>query len=215
MSRFRQLVRAGLAATLPRRCYLVRGPRRSRAICLTFDDGPHPVHTPHYLDLLAARQVRATFFVIGENAARHPDLVRRMVADGHAVGNHSYSHPRREDLSARAMAQDIRRGADVIRDICGVAPTLYRPPRGVLAARDLWHLGWSGHTVVLWNQDPKDFSRQDSREVVDWFRARPPESGDVVLLHDVHPFSLAALPELISSARQRNLAFSTIHDWIK
>jgi len=209
----RQFARAGLAATLPRRWYLVHGPRRSGSICLTFDDGPHPDYTPMYLDLLAAQNVKATFFVIGENAERHPELVRRMAAEGHTIGNHTYSHPRREMLSSRQMAEDIHRGAEVIRSICGTPPTLYRPPRGAITIFDFIRLVRSGQSVILWNRDPKDFARTDEREVVEWFQSNPLESGDVVLLHDVHRFSLAALGTVIAKVRQQQMGFSTIRDW--
>jgi peptidoglycan-N-acetylglucosamine deacetylase len=213
VSRTRQWMRAGLAAVLPRRSFLVRGPRTSRSVCLTFDDGPHPVYTPQYLDLLAAHKATATFFVVGQNVERFPDLVRRMVAEGHTVGNHTYSHPRREELTARRMAEDVRRGADVIRGVCGTTATLYRPPRGKVTAADLCGLVWSRQTVVLWNRDPKDFARRSGQEVINWFRAHPPESGDLILLHDVHPHSLAVLPEVIGLARRRGFEFASVSRW--
>jgi peptidoglycan-N-acetylglucosamine deacetylase len=212
-SGIRQLARAALAAAIPRRSFLVRGPRRCRSICLTFDDGPHPEFTPRYLDLLAEHQVPATFFVVGQNAERHPGLVRRMLADGHAVGNHTYSHRRRAELSTRGMAEEIRRGAQAVRDVCGQFPSLFRPPGGKVTAADLWGLFWSGQTVVLWNQDPKDFAGHDGQEVVDWFRSHTPQSGDLVLLHDVHQHALVALPEVISTARRNGIGFASICDW--
>src|SRR5204863_8624195 len=88
----RQFIRAGFIATLPRRLLLARGPSGSASVCLTFDDGPHPHHTPRLLDLLKDQRVTATFFVIGRWAARYPELVRRIAAEGHLVGNHTFSH---------------------------------------------------------------------------------------------------------------------------
>jgi len=166
-----------------------------------------------YLDLLAANNVKATFFVIGEHAERHPEIVRRIVAEGHAIGNHTYSHPHRAMLSARQMADDIRRGAQVIQGICGIAPNLYRPPRGAFTLRDFVHLVSSGQSVVLWNRDPKDYSRTSEQEVVAWFRANPVQSGDVVLLHDAHRHSLTAVAEVIAAARQQGNDFCLVRNW--
>jgi peptidoglycan-N-acetylglucosamine deacetylase len=209
----RQFIRAGLAQVLPRRRYLVRGPRRSRQVCLTFDDGPHPELTPRYLDLLAALGVRATFFLVGRNAEQFPELVRRMLTDGHTVGNHSYTHPNRGSVTRRQMAEDIRRGAEAIAAVCGQQPTIYRPPHGAVTAAELCRLLCSNLTVVLWNKDPKDFACQREHEVSDWFGAQPPESGDVILMHDVHPHSLDALPQLVAQARQARLDFGTVSEW--
>ena len=112
------------------------------------------------------------------------------------------------------MADDIHRGAEVIRSICGSLPTLYRPPRGAITVSDFIRLRKSGQSVILWNRDPKDFARTDEREVSDWFQENPLESGDVVLLHDVHRFSLAALGTVIAKIRQQGMGFSTIRDWV-
>src|SRR4029450_1220019 len=95
----RQSIRRGLAATLPRRVFLTYGPSRSMSVCLTFDDGPHPVLTPRLLDVLAVLRVGAPFFLIRREAEKYPDVVRRMSNEGHCVGHHSYSHPPRMSLT--------------------------------------------------------------------------------------------------------------------
>jgi peptidoglycan/xylan/chitin deacetylase (PgdA/CDA1 family) len=213
VSLVRQTLRRGLAAVLPRRVYLTHGPARSRAVCLTFDDGPHPDLTPPLLDLLARLGVRATFFVIGQEVEKHPELVRRMAAEGHAVGNHSYSHPAREALTARAAAAEVAGGADAVARVLGRPPSLYRPPRGKVTAGDLWRLWRAGTTTVLWSTDPKDYAKAAAAEVRAWFRERPPAAGDLILLHDVCPHALEILPDLVGEARCRGLGFSTVPEW--
>ena len=212
----RQIVRRGLAASLPRRVYMTQGPRRSSSVCLTFDDGPHPEVTPRLLDLLRDLRVPGTFFLIGREAEKYPDLVRRMAAEGHVVGNHSYSHPRRESLSRHEAAAEVTNGAAAIGRILGKPPTLYRPPRGKVTVGDMWRLWREGTTTVLWNVDPKDCSvRRTTAEVEAWFRDRPLESGDLVLLHDDQTKVLDVLPELIAVTRDRKLNFATVEAWTK
>jgi peptidoglycan/xylan/chitin deacetylase (PgdA/CDA1 family) len=180
---------------------------------LTFDDGPHPDLTPRLLDLLATERVPGTFFLIGREAEQHPEIVRRIVAEGHAVGSHSYSHPVRSSLSAREAAEEVSRGAGAIARITGRSPSLYRPPRGKLTAGDLWRLGRGRLTTVLWNVDPRDYATDTGDEVRSWFKSHPLRAGDLVLLHDTRPHALEILPELFAAARANGLNFATVEAW--
>lgn len=211
---FRRVARDTLSATLPTRLLLSQGPRRSRSVCLTFDDGPHPVHTPRLLDVLQDQGVRATFFVVGREVERHPEIVRRMVAAGHLVGNHTFSHSAPGTVSARQLIDEVRRTDDLLTPILGQAPRLFRPPHGKVTAAKLLRLWGSSRTVVLWNADPRDFARSEPGEVLGWFRDRPLRGGDLVLMHDNVPHSIEALPELIEESRRRGLDFTTPSDWI-
>jgi peptidoglycan/xylan/chitin deacetylase (PgdA/CDA1 family) len=213
-SRLRQLVRGGLAAVLPRRWFLVRGSPRSRSVCLTFDDGPHPEHTPRVLDVLKAERLRATFFVVGREAERHPEVVRRIVAEGHELGHHSYFHGAPSRTSPGQLMDEVRRTRDVLARVAGRSPTLFRPPHGKLTSGKLLRLWQGGLTVVLWNVDPKDCYCQGPEELRDWFQARPLRGGDVVLMHDNKPHGAAVLSELIRETRRRGLAFATPLDWL-
>ena len=211
---FRQLVRGAMAAALPRRQFLVSGPRQSNSVCLTFDDGPDPEHTPRVLDALQAAGVPATVFVIGERAERHPDLIRRIVAEGHALGDHSFTHSDPRKTSARQLLGEVRRTRAVLTDLVGKAPTLFRPPHGKLTAGKFLGLWREGLTVVLWNVDPKDFSRGSDDELRGWFRDRPLRGGDVVLFHDDRPHAAGVLAELVRAGRDRGLTFTTPLAWL-
>jgi peptidoglycan/xylan/chitin deacetylase (PgdA/CDA1 family) len=182
---------------------------------LTFDDGPHPEHTPRLLDLLKDQRVTATFFVIGQRATRHPELVRRMAAEGHLVGNHSFSHSEPRATTARQLLDEVRQTRDLLAEVLGGPTTLFRPPRGQVTAWKLWRLWRAGQTVVLWNVDPKDFAQTSADAVRAWFRDRPLRGGDVVLMHDNHPHAAELLPDLITDARQRGLTFTTPAHWIE
>jgi peptidoglycan/xylan/chitin deacetylase (PgdA/CDA1 family)/glycosyltransferase involved in cell wall biosynthesis len=207
---WKRWTKAALTTLLPRRLFLSQGPARSGAVCLTFDDGPHPEHTPQLLDVLKREDVRATFFVVGTQAASHPELVRRIVAEGHAIGNHTYSHAEPRQTSAGSLLAEVQRTRDLLRELLGAAPTLFRPPHGKLSALKLWRLWRAGQTVVLWNVDPKDFARRDGEEIRTWFKSRPLHAGDVVLMHDNRPHAAAVIPDLVRDARARGLAFTTL-----
>jgi glycosyltransferase involved in cell wall biosynthesis/peptidoglycan/xylan/chitin deacetylase (PgdA/CDA1 family) len=212
---WRQLVRRGLAVLMPRSLFMVRGPRLNRSVCLTFDDGPHPELTPPLLDFLRHENVPATFFLVGQEAEKYPELVRRMAAEGHAIGSHSYSHPKRTELSRPQLVEEVSRGKAVVDRILGSPTSLYRPPNGKVTARDLWWMWRHGLSVVLWNIDPRDFASTTSNQVRAWFADRVLQAGDVVLFHDTHPHALGVLPELVRTVRERGLTFTTVNKWLE
>jgi len=209
----RQLLRSGMAAGLPRRMFMVAGPPDSRAVSLTFDDGPHPEHTPALLDRLAAHDIRATFFVLGRNAEKHPDLVRRMSAEGHDVGHHSFTHGEPATTSARELVAESWRTARLLGELLGRRPRLFRPPHGKITAGKALGLWASGQTIVLWNQDPKDFSCGSAEALRAWFVGRPFAGGDVVLLHDVHPYAAQAMDAIAVAVRAAGLGFCPVSAW--
>lgn len=213
-SSLRQVVRRAMAATLPKRLFMVAGPRGSDAVCLTFDDGPHPEHTPRLLDCLAALSVPATFFVLGRQAVRHPDLVQRMAAEGHVVGHHSWSHGEPSATSSRALAEEAQRTEALLTELTGKRPRLFRPPHGKLTAGKAARLWAHGQTIVLWNRDPKDFSCRSAHALRSWVTRSPLVGGDVVLLHDVHPHAIEALDDLVRATRARGLRFTTPLAWL-
>jgi peptidoglycan-N-acetylglucosamine deacetylase len=194
--------------------FLVRGPQGSREVCLTFDDGPHPEHTPRLLEVLGNHGIVSTFFVVGQQARRYPELVRRLAAEGHVVGHHSYYHAHPGRTSARQLLEEVQQTSDLLSGLLGQAPELFRPPHGKLTGAKLWQLWRAGQTVVLWNVDPKDFALHSAGEALTWFQSRPLQGGDIVLFHDTHPFAAEILPELIRATRQRGLSFTTPRHWL-
>lgn len=211
---WRQWARRVMGQTLPRRLLLVQGPRSSSAVALTFDDGPDPVHTPRLLDVLQQLAIPATFFVIGEKAERYPDLVRRIVAEGHALGGHSYSHSRPETTSARQLMAEVGRTCKLIEDMTGESTPLFRPPHGKLTFGKLVGLWAKGQSVVLWNVDPKDFACRSADEVTRRLKAQPPQGGDVVLMHDSVAYAPDVVPKLADDVVGRGLRFTTVVPWV-
>lgn len=210
----RQVLRRGLAAILPKRMFLVGGSRRSGQICLTFDDGPHPEFTPPLLDALARHNVKATFFVIGREAERYPEIVRRIAAEGHILGNHTWSHPDPRTMTSRELTDEVRRTAKLLFELTGIDGLPFRPPRGKVTAPQMWDMWRRGQTIVLWNNDPRDYAQQTHGELSATLRAHPPQSGDIVLLHDSHPHAASAVNDIVRDVRARGLSFATPLDWL-
>lgn len=163
---------------------LCRARTTRRAIALTFDDGPHPERTPRVLDALRKHGAHATFFVTGKNAAAHPDIVRRIMAEGHTIGNHTYSHPANFPwLGQSKMKHDIDRCDTALEKITGHRPTLFRPPFGITNPPLARALG-GRYTVAGWDIRSLDtIARRPRQRVFERVRRRL-RPGAVVLLHD-------------------------------
>ncbi len=214
MSALRQLLRRTLAAALPRTRFLVRGPADSAGVALTFDDGPDPEITPRLLDRLGEHDVRATFFVVGQHAERHPALVRRMVQEGHAVGHHSWSHGEPSQTSAATLAAEVQRCTELLASLGVVATDRFRPPKGQLTAAKLGRLLGAGQRIVLWSEDPKDYAMTAATPLYDWIRRTTFRAGDIVLLHDVRPHCVDALPALVAAIAASSLRAVSLDAWL-
>lgn len=200
-------IKTVLRACLPARWVLYRAPRAGDRIALTFDDGPNPEYTARVSSLLKSEGARATFFLVGEQARRHPQLVAQLAADGHELGNHSMTHAEFDRISYRELAGEIEApyglwddsGQPVLRN------RYFRPPKGVVNARVFYYCLRRGYRIVLWSADPKDFRAPSAAAVLQHFESRPLRGGDIVLLHDKVESTFAALPALLASLRARGL----------
>lgn len=209
---YRQLVKSVCTRLLPPSLWLTTLPQRAGEVALTFDDGPDPTWTPRVLDQLAEADVVATFFVIGEQASRHPDLVRRMVAEGHTVGQHSFYHREPSVTSARELVSEVKRTRLALEQIVGQRISLFRPPKGKLTLNKLLRLWLAGQTVVLWTVDPRDYRMQDMQQMVDWCSGYAPHDGDIVLLHDRFSYAATAVPLIADRVRASGRTFARVPD---
>jgi peptidoglycan/xylan/chitin deacetylase (PgdA/CDA1 family) len=187
-----------------------------KVVALTFDDGPHPAFTPQILDILKRYGVRATFFLIGARAERYPDLARRIVAEGHEIGDHTYSHP--ADLPRKdwdAICREIVKGADAIERVTGVRPKLFRPPRGYLNYRVHTAAQLCGFTVVLWtvSADHHDAPTPEAMAQRVFKLVHP---GAIVLMHDgripTRWKDVKALPLILDGLRRQGYRFVTVSE---
>jgi peptidoglycan/xylan/chitin deacetylase (PgdA/CDA1 family) len=191
MNLWRQAIRAAMSVVLPSERCLVRGWRRAPddvpMLSLTFDDGPHPEHTPAVLDALAKWNLTATFFVVGREARRYPKLVEQIVAAGHALGNHTYTHGEPREVTPEAFLAEVDQTDQLLTTWCNPRPHWVRPPKGELTwpkFRGLWQ---AGRGIALWSVDPRDYAMTSSAQATAWVKSYKPRHGDVILLHDRVP----------------------------
>jgi peptidoglycan-N-acetylglucosamine deacetylase len=200
-----------------------------RTIALTFDDGPTPQLTPHVLDILDGARIRATFFVIGDLAQRHPDLVRRARDAGHQIENHSQDHRSAAVLDRGRVRAAMERGADTVERLTGRRSMWYRPPRGEVTSATLISARETGHVIALWSlarDDHGELTDADSAGVTRHLTTQV-KPGDIVDLHDGlgrsalegpvdaqlltrRSAELAALPEVLRSWAAAGYAFATL-----
>jgi peptidoglycan/xylan/chitin deacetylase (PgdA/CDA1 family) len=183
-------------------------------IAMTFDDGPSEKLTPKLLDLLAAHNIKATFFVIGENLAEHPEIVSRAAREGHEIGNHSWSHPNLGKMSDEAVRRQLRQTDDAIRQATGKRPTLMRPPYGSLSQRQKqWIHDEFGYRIVLWDVDPLDWKRPGPT-VISHRILSETRPGSIVLSHDIHPGTIEAMHDTLDQLEAKGFKFVTVSELI-
>ena len=183
-------------------------------VAMTFDDGPSAKLTPKLLDLLAAHHIKATFFLIGENAAEHPELVAREMREGHEVGNHSWSHPSFGKMSDEGVRNQLRRTDDAIRNATGNRPSLMRPPYGSISPRQKkWINQEFGYKIVLWDVDPLDWRRPGSNTVCNRI-VKNTRAGSIILAHDIHPGTIDAMPCVLNQLEGKGFKFVTVSELI-
>jgi peptidoglycan/xylan/chitin deacetylase (PgdA/CDA1 family) len=196
---------------------LNRLPQHEDAVSVTFDDGPNPEATPRILDVLAAHEVRATFFVLGRHAERWPHLVRRMADEGHQIGNHGYWHRKLHRRLPGYVRDDLTRGTDSIVQAGGVTPRLFRAPHGFRSPWVTPIASSLGQRTVGWTLGVWDSARPGAPEIVRRALAGM-HARSILLLHDGDGYdadgdrlqTAEALPHIIVGLRERGLRFVTL-----
>jgi peptidoglycan/xylan/chitin deacetylase (PgdA/CDA1 family) len=187
-----------------------------KVIALTFDDGPWPISTVQVLDILKQNQIKATFFVTGQNVKNYPDLLKQESAEGHIIGNHTWHH-RYQFLNPQAAANEIDNTAELIYQIAGVKTNLFRPPGGFMHNKVTAYARNSNYAIVLWSSDSVDYSRPAIPKLINnVFKDAKP--GGIVLMHDGggnRSKTVQALPEIIASFRKRGYRFVTVPELLE
>ena len=183
-------------------------------IAMTFDDGPHGANTPRLLDMLKQRHIHATFFFVGQCVEEFPDIVKRIVAEGHEVANHSWSHPQLSRMNDASVHDQLQKTQDAIVQACGVTPKIMRPPYGAFTSRQCaWANGNWGYKVILWDVDPLDWKIRNSEHVKAEI-LKQTVNGSIILSHDIHKTTVDAMPETLDALLSKGFKFVTVSELI-
>ncbi|WP_248925998.1 polysaccharide deacetylase family protein [Paenibacillus hamazuiensis] len=195
-------------------------PTAEKVISLTFDDGPHPEDTAQILDLLKMYHAHATFFIVGNKAERNPELLKRELAEGHELANHTYSHPYfRRSTPKETILRELEQTQETINRIAGVKTNLFRPPGGFYSDKLVQTVRQSGYTVVLWSWhlDTEDWKspgvQRIASNVLNHVR-----NGDIVLFHDWvegKSDTIDALKLILPELEKRGYRFVTVSELLK
>lgn len=173
-------------------------------VAITFDDGPNPKTTPQILETLKKHQVKVTFFLLGERAAKYPDLVKRISAEGHDLGNHTYNHTRLSTLSKKDIEREIVDTQNIIKKISEKNPVLFRPPYGTINDDVISITRKHGLKIVLWSVDPQEYDSQSTKERVMKVIEETIRPNSIILSHDTKEQTMKILPELLQFLKKNN-----------
>ena len=180
------------------------------SVLLSFDDGIHPVYTPQVLDILNAHQIKAVFFLIGKEIKGHEAIVRRMKDEGHCIGNHSYAHSFWFDMkSTNNMLNEINKTNELIHSITGKTPVFFRPPYGVTNPNLARAVQKSNMQSMGWTLRSMDTVAKSSNQLLQKLKNET-KQGDIILLHDRCPLTVAVLTDYILFCKQQDFTFTTL-----
>jgi peptidoglycan/xylan/chitin deacetylase (PgdA/CDA1 family) len=192
-------------------------PNAKKMVALTFDDGPNGVFTARILDALHESRAPASFFVLGSNAERYPDLIKRIAAEGHLIGNHTFRHSRFDQVTKAEMEKDIADGSIAIEALTGMKPRWFRPPYGINGEGLEEACRRQGLVIAGWSLDANDWNPHPVEELVEAIVSQV-TPGDIILLHDgweTRPdadrhLTAAAVPVIIDKLRQAGFVLVTL-----
>lgn len=183
-------------------------PKEEKKIALTFDDGPHPQFTEALLDGLKERGIQATFFVTGEHAKLHPDIIERMNKEGHIIGNHTYSHIQLTQNNRERFKEELIKTNQILTEITGEEVLFVRPPYGT------WDRSFEAELnmfPVFWNVDPLDWCSNDTSSVVNRVLKKADENA-IILMHDYYESSVIAALQIVDELQKRGYSFVTVEE---
>jgi peptidoglycan/xylan/chitin deacetylase (PgdA/CDA1 family) len=198
-----------LLGLLPEKLVMTRT-RDAALRYLSFDDGPEPGHTPKLLDTLARHEVKASFFLVGEKIEQYPEIVQRIVADGHMIGNHSYSHWSFDNMNLTKQLDEVYRTDALLRLFDDRPHHRMRPPHGYVGAQLLAHFARRKRSLVYWSYDSLDYQDRPVEALIDRLRNDPPAPGDIVLMHDASDKAADALDVLLPEWLSQGMRFAAL-----
>jgi peptidoglycan-N-acetylglucosamine deacetylase len=175
-------------------------------ISITFDDGPSE-HTARLLDILKDKNVKSTFYLLGQEVAKRPDITRRIVTEGHTLGNHTYHHPDLAKIDDQRVFEEISKTQNIIYEITGHYPLTYRPPYGSSRAISPRY----PMDEIMWSVDSQDWKIQDINQIIE-STTKDVKSGDIILFHDTYGTTVDAIPQVITKLQEKGFTLVTVED---
>lgn len=207
----------------PQEGIIRRGPKDKKVVSLTFDDGPSPRYTPAILDILKDKGVKATFFVTGKQVLKHSQIARRIVQEGHDIGNHTYAHRELSPSTRRIVLSQVRKAERAIKTVTGANPHLFRPPRGIYSNAVRKLLLEEGYQIILWTVSTVDWRGVSAKTIVRRVN-RYARNGSIILFHDNSSLfrrnrakrknTVEALPLVINNLRERGLEIIPVSEML-
>lgn len=188
-----------------------------KKIALTFDDGPSVKYTETILGILAENDAKATFFVIGENAQNHPELISAEIEAGHEIGSHTFSHKHMRELAKGELEDEIKKTEEVLLKNHSYTPQLFRPPEGVLTKENTRIISDLGYDIVLWSVDTRDWEHKSTENIVNNVMTNI-NCGSIVLFHDFvsgNSTTPDALRELLPKLKDEGYTFVTVSELVQ
>ncbi len=182
--------------------------KNRKVVALTFDDGPNPATTNQALDTLSKYGIKATFFVLGKNVSGNEEILKRMKADGHVIGNHSWSHPVLSKLSLDEAKKQVTDTEDALTKVLGSSSKLMRPPYGAITDDIRKSLDLS---FIMWDVDSLDWKSKNEAAILTEIQ-REVKNGSIILMHDIHAETVNALPKVIDYLKGQGYDFVTVPD---
>lgn len=195
-----------------------------KLVALTFDDGPSPVWTPQILDELKKAQVKATFFMLGNHVEKYPEVARRVVAEGHEIGNHTYDHHVLLYYKVDELEKELNEAESVIKTVTGKNTKYFRPPKAWLTAEEKRKVKEMGYEIILWSLNSKDWVTFHDKQITSYI-LRHIHPGDIILFHDSggvftaeggsRKQTVKTIPRLVRKLKEKGYRFVTISELLE
>ncbi|MBZ9633215.1 polysaccharide deacetylase family protein [Clostridium sp. FP1] len=191
--------------------------RTLKQVALTFDDGPDVYYTPQILEILKQNNVKATFFIVGLRAQAHPEMILRIVSEGHSIGNHTWDHPILSRLPADKIKEEVQKTEQLLYKITGLNTAMFRPPYGSTTPQVIDEISSLGYEIIDWSVDTRDWDKTSVLQIMNYV-SKELYPGGIILQHCAVGKSgdlsntVKALPQIISSLRSQGYSFVMVQD---
>ncbi|MBU0477503.1 polysaccharide deacetylase family protein [bacterium] len=180
-------------------------------IAATFDDGPDDVYTEQVLDILDRYSIKATFFLVGENVKKYPDIAKKIVKRGHSIGIHTFTHKNLHRLKSFEIEEELLNTQKVIQEITGCVTNIMRPSEGRFSLNTIRIAKQLGLTTVLWTKSAKDYKMKGKDFILKRINSRTIKPGDILLFHDNNKYTIEALVHILQDLKKKKFKFGFVH----